>query len=219
MLKKFLIVTSIAVSLLIVALFLWALYMASPTSAKHISKYEHPRAALMIIDIQEALTGSLSAPPYPYKNSAALIAAINTAIHRADSMHMPVVIVDQEFGGLLGTLWSKMFLGGRLMRGAPGAKTDARVVTPMATTFPKPKGDAFANPDLDRYLRINRIDELYVTGVDAEFCVMLTARGAVNRGYKTTIIESGIGLMNEKNREKVLQKYRKNGIAMIDSLY
>ncbi|HMD68478.1 MAG TPA: isochorismatase family protein, partial [Chitinivibrionales bacterium] len=155
---------------------------------------------------------------YPYKNSAELVADVNAAIHRADFMHMPVVVVEQELSGVLGTLWSKMFLGSRLMRGTPGAKTDARVVAPMAITFSKPKGDAFANPDLDRCLRINRINELYIAGVDAEFCVMLTARGAVNRGYKVTVIKDGTGLMNDKKWDEVIFKCKKYGIAMIARL-
>jgi len=63
----------------------WIGYMASPTSGQPIHKYSSPRSALVLIDLQEDCTGTMSRPPFPYRNSTVLIAQANRAIQTAET--------------------------------------------------------------------------------------------------------------------------------------
>jgi nicotinamidase/pyrazinamidase len=191
--------------------------MASPTKGLAIQKYSSPRKALCIIDLQEDVTGSTATSPFPYKNSSELVTTVNDLIKRAIEKNVFIIILDQEFDGLLGTLWSRLFVGGRLLKGHSGTKTDKRLAVESFPVIYKPKGDGFSNPDLDKYLIKNQINELYLVGADGEFCVLLTAEGARNRGYTVTIMEDALGIMNENKRENIFEKYDKNGINVINS--
>jgi nicotinamidase-related amidase len=193
----------------------WIGYMASPTSGKPIERYAAPRTALVLIDLQEDCVGTTATPPFPYKNATELIAQSNRAIQAAEGRRDVIVVVDQEFSGLLGTLWSKLFVGGRLMAGRKGTETDHRLAASAATKFFKPKGDAFSNPKFERFLVEHQVDELYIAGVDAQFCVLLTARGALARGYKVNMLRDAIGLMKEDKRADVLSDYEKRGIKVV----
>jgi nicotinamidase/pyrazinamidase len=193
----------------------WIGYMASPTSGQPIAQYDSPRSALVLIDLQEDCTGATSRPPFPYRNSEALIAQANRAIRVAEARRDLVVVADQEFSGLLGTLWSNLFVGGRLMTGEKGTATDHRLAVSAATKFSKPKGDAFSNPDFERFLVEHQVDELYIAGVDAQFCVLLTARGALARGYKVNMLKDAIGLMKEEKWTEVLSDYQRRGMRLV----
>jgi len=58
--------------------------------------------------------------------------------------------------------------------------------------FTKRISDSFSNPQLDAFLIRNRVDELYLVGLDASYCVHKTALGALNRGYKVTVVDDAV---------------------------
>jgi len=206
---------SIVLLPLLILFVLWVGYMASPTKGSKISKYEKPLKALLIVDLQEDCTGPNATPPFPYKNSKELIKNVNRYIIGAEKSNTQVILVGQEFDGLAGTLWSKLFVGGRLMKGLPGTETDKRLNAKKPVKFSKPKGDAFSNPELEKYLAENSVSEVSICGVDAEFCVHLTAKGALNRGLKVNMLMEGIGIMKEQNLEKVTAEYEKEGMNVV----
>jgi nicotinamidase-related amidase len=213
--KKIVVGLTATLATLAVAVLSWVAYMASPTSGTPIGRYDSPRKALVLIDLQEDIMGAAATPPFPYKNAQGLITSANTLVSRAEERGDLVVIADQEFAGLAGTLWSRVFVGGRLLPGRPGTQPDRRLVAPSATLFHKPKGDAFSNPAFERFLIEHRVNELYLAGVDAEFCVLLTARGAVNRGYRVHVVKDAVGLMKEDRWGDVLADYTKAGVHIM----
>lgn len=196
---------------------LWIGYMVSPTKGAKIAKYDNPHQALVIVDLQEDATGATATAPFPYKKAEEIITHVNRLIKEAQNRNMAVIVVDQEFSGFLGTMWSKVFVGRRFMKGEPGTKTDSRLLVQTAEKFLKPKGDAFSNPALDQYLVAHQVNELFVVGVDAEYCVYQTAKGALNRGYKVMVVKDAIGLLKEDKWGKILSKYKDNGISVIES--
>lgn len=216
MLKKVMLWLLVMATCLAGTMLLWIGYMVSSTNGTKIQSYSDPQKALMIIDLQEDLTGTTATSPFPYKNSAKLISTVNVIIQTAEKRGMPIIFVNQEFRGILGTLWSKLFVGGRLLKGRSGTATDKRLRSLSFKRFTKPKGDAFSNPDLEKYLIKNKVKDLYVVGVDAEYCVYLTAKGAISRGYDVYAIVDGIGLMNADKWEKIREKYRKTGITLME---
>jgi nicotinamidase/pyrazinamidase len=195
----------------------WVGVMASPTHGPKIATYPTPQKALVIVDLQEDCTGSTAKAPFPYKNSAELISVVNRLIQKSTDNNLPIVFVDQEFSGMWGTLWSRLFVGGRLLKGAPGSQVDARLHAASFPRFSKPKGDGFSNPKFGEYLIKNHVTEVYIVGVDAEFCVHLTAQGALNRGYSVTAIKDAIGMKNSGKWHEILKRYTSEGINIIES--
>lgn len=184
----------------------------TPTKGEKIAAYERPRAALLVIDIQEDYTGTTAKPPLPYKNAARLIDTVNRTIARAAAKDVLVVYIRQEFGK-----WARFMPGATAIRGTPGSMIDARVRRVSPHEFPKKIGDAFSNPDLGALLVANRVDHVYLVGLDLEYCVHGTARGARNRGYTVTVLTDAVALQNEEKRDALLKEYREEGIRLIES--
>jgi nicotinamidase-related amidase len=186
-----------------------------PTHGNKIVQYEFPQQALLVIDIQEDNTGTTAQPPFPYKESKKLIATVNTIIEAASQNNILIVYIRQEFDGVWGRMLSKVFARGTAMRGNPGTEIDKRIAIRSSHILSKPKGDAFSIPKLDALLIEHQVNEVYLVGLDAEFCVHHTAKGALNRGYTINIITDGIALRAKKKWEKLLEQYQKEGIRLM----
>lgn len=55
---------------------------------------------------------------------------------------------------------------------------------------------AFFQTELPNLLETLRIDHLFITGFNTEYCCMFTAIAAFDRGYKVTFIENATGTVN-----------------------
>ena len=215
--KKIIIITAAAVVLIIGLLISQLVIMSMPTKGEIIAPYENPQKALLVIDIQEDFTGTTARPPFPYKDSAKLIAMVNTIIDTAFVRNINIVYIRQELDSFMGKLLSRMFIGGAAIKGDPGTEIDKRVSILTDNLFPKPKSDAFSNPELEEYLIKNQVNELYLVGLDAAGCVHMTARGALNRGYKVNIITNAVVLQDEEEWEDLLKEYREEGIILLSA--
>lgn len=173
------------------------------------------KSALLVIDIQEDYTGTTAKSPYPYKNSEKLIETVNKLIEKAAEKGFIVVYIRQEFDGFLGKMISKIVGHGTAIKGNPGTDFDKRVKIVSDHCFSKPMPDAFSNPKFESFIKENHIEELYLVGLDAAGCVYLTAKGALKRGYKVSIIQDGIVLLAEKKWNSLMEKYKKNGITLL----
>lgn len=191
--------------------------LAGPTRGEKIEKYSDSRKALLVIDVQEDFTGKTAKPPFPYKNSGELIASVNGAIKNATDKGFIIVYIQQEFAGFTGKITSRLFGKGTAVKGNPGTEIDQRISIINDNIFPKPKGDAFSNPELGKFLVENRVDELFLTGLDAEFCVYHTACGALNRGYGVNAVRDCIALRAEKKWDALMKKYERKGIVLKQS--
>lgn len=173
--------------------------------------------ALLVIDIQEDYTGTTAKPPFPYKESDRLIATVNKVIEEAAKRNIITAYIRQEFSGLFGKTVSRVFCGGTAIKGNPGTEIDKRVTIVSKHSFSKPFPDAFSNHKLEALLSEHQVNELYLVGLDAEFCVHSTARGALKRGYKVNIITDGVALRAEKKWDDLIRKYRQDGINLMSS--
>jgi len=104
---------------------------------------------------------------------------------------------------------------GRTVEGQPGTELDSRIKVINQDDFTKKISDAFSNPGLEKFLISNQVDELYLTGLDAAYCVYYTALGARQRGYRVTIVRDAV--MTRKNMKDILKRYEKDGIAFTSS--
>ena len=214
----------ILVALCAEAAFVASVYimLTQATQGARIVEYKNPQKALLVIDIQEDTTGTMALPLSPYKDKAEYIARLNKVIEDASRKNILIVYVKQEFDGLWGKTLSWAVLCGLDIKGQPGTKVDKRIAMLSNYKFSKPQGDSFANPKLNEFLTGQRVNELYIAGLDPEFCIYATARGALNRGYKVNVITDAILSWRDticiwpKNKnEGIFKKYRQDGIKVI----
>lgn len=189
------------------------LWMYTPTSGSKIAVYPEPKSALLVVDIQEDITGRASTM---LENSRAepLITTVNTVIESASLRNMPIVYIGQEIED---NFINRALSGGTVIAGQPGTKQDSRLKIVNSTYFPKKRADAFSNQEMERYLAAQQVQKLYVVGVDAVYCVFKTAQGGVNRGYEVTIIADATLTMTDKSWAEIAEMYKKAGIATISS--
>jgi nicotinamidase/pyrazinamidase len=188
-----------------------------PTKGPCIDNYANPKKALLVIDVQEDFTGKTSRPPIQFKNPERMIETINKLISEARRKDILVIYVRQEYNGFWAQAIAKYLFGGRALPGQPGTQIDQRVTIVNDNLFTKAIGDAFSNPQLNALLIKNQVNELYLTGLDAEHCVHSTALGALNRGYRVNAVTDALALMAEKKWNTLMKTYQQEGIVLTTS--
>lgn len=186
-------------------------HLYTPTEGKQIGTYANPRKALFVIDVQEDYAGLKGKQPPLFKGAEGQIATINRLIDHAVGSGVTVVYIRQIFDN---NVITRIFPG-RTIEGLPGTELDARIKMVNQNDFTKKISDAFSNPRLEEFLIDNQVDELYLTGLDAAYCVYYTALGASNRGYKVSVVKDAV--MTRKEMGDVLKRYVKDGIALTSS--
>ncbi|ACM19299.1 cysteine hydrolase family protein [Geotalea daltonii FRC-32] len=197
-----------ATSVLLLALMLFALIYWSmrPTRGIPIKKYAVPRAALLIIDIQEDYTGPQAKKRY--HDGDRIVRVSNALLAQAQKKGITVVYIKNVIDNPI----MSFFTDGINAPSSPGTEMDHRLIkVPMAITLSKNRPDAFSNPELEAYLAEKQISQLLITGLDGAYCVNATARGALNRGYKVTLFQDGIATESSKSIEKLAQKWSEAG--------
>lgn len=180
-----------------------------------IENYSENNYALVVVDIQEATTGDVSMYPYFKENSENLIININQI---ADSFKMrsyPVVYIRSEITNPLINLINSSYA-----KGNPGAKYDKRLKIVSNLEVVKNGEDSFKNTNLDSILTSNKVNELYIIGLDAAECVNSTVEAAQNRGYKVNIIEEAVMSKSKRMMDSMMVSFRDRGVRVIqkDSL-
>ena len=177
------------------------------TKGQPIASYENPKTALLVIDVQKTLTDTKSKAALNIIQTDPMIDNINKIIEA--NKNMLVVYITNEFkkGTIANTIFSR-----RLEEGSETAKMDPRIKIVSSNRFIKDKGDSFTNPQLDDFLIKNKVNHLIITGVDAQYCVDRTIRGALNRKYNITIISDAIATKNDKKRKAKLEEFRALGV-------
>lgn len=75
------------------------------------------------------------------------------------------------------------------------------------------------NENLKKYLKDQKVDQLYIAGLTTEYCILDTATSAIKEGFETLVIEDAIRPVNVNpgDEEKAVQKMRSIGIKLIHS--
>ena len=201
-----LIVAAHLVVLLPLVLVRRSMFMA--TRGEKIPRYPRPRKVLVVLDLQEGYSGTNTRQPVTIPPATGLIATVNRLIDKAEATGMEVAYIRQVFSN---NLFVRLHGGRRLGR----VIIDRRIKIINGNDFEKNRTDAFSNPQFEQVLIDRQVAELYLVGVDAAFCVYYTALGALNRGYKVTVVTDAV--MSRNNMAGVLEKYRRKGIGVITS--
>ena len=133
--------------------------------------------ALMVVDVQKAMFASGQKP----HDGLAVVARIAQLLARARQSGTAVFHVQHDGGP-----------GDEFCRSEPGFEI-CDAVAPRAgePVFVKTKRSAFAGTGLEDALRQAGIDHIVLTGMQTEFCLNTTLLGAVDRGFRMTVVRDG----------------------------
>jgi len=176
-----------------------------------IENYSENNYALLIIDIQEATTGDVSMYPFFIKNSDALIKNINQIAESFKIQNLPVVYIRSEITNPLVNLINSSYA-----KGHPGAKYDKRLKTVSNLEVVKKCKDSFRNTNLDSILTSNKVNELYIVGLDAAQCVNATVEAAQNRNYRVNLIEEAILSKSKEMKDSMMVNFKDRGVRVIN---
>ncbi|HAT53755.1 MAG TPA: isochorismatase [Lactobacillus sp.] len=74
--------------------------------------------------------------------------------------------------------------------------------------FDKNRYSAFANTNLDNYLRSRKITDLHLTGVCTDICVLHTAVDAYNHDYQLTIHKNAVASFDQTGHKWALNHFK-----------
>jgi nicotinamidase-related amidase len=178
------------------------------TRGRRIALYQNPRKALVVLDIQEGYSGTATRQPVTAPPATGMLATVNRLIDLAAETGMEVAYIRQVFS-------NNLFV--RLHGGRRTGKViiDRRIKVINNNNFVKNRTDAFSNRQFEQLLIDRQVNELYLVGVDAAFCVYYTALGALNRGYRVIVVIDAVA--SRTRMPDILKRYRNKGIEVITS--
>jgi len=196
----------VAIAVIAGLMMLRSMFMA--TSGRKIAVYPDPKKALVVLDIQEGYTGTATRQPVTSPPTGGLLFIVNNLIDKAAETGMEVAYIRQVFS-------NNLFV--RLHGGRQQGRViiDRRIKVINEHDFEKNRTDAFSSRQFEQFLIDNQVNELYLVGVDAAYCVYYTALGALNRGYKVTVITDAV--LSRKKMATVIEHYGRKGIAVMTS--
>jgi nicotinamidase-related amidase len=182
--------------------------MYLPTRGRPIRRSASPRRALLVLDLQEGYAPTASRQPVMNLPSTGLFGAVNRLVAWGQVNGVEVGYVTQLFGAG----WLVRLHGGR--RAGP-VVVDRRVLQLGGPVFQKHRTDAFASRALEAWLEAHDVGEVILAGVDAAYCVTMTARGALQRGYRVTVVEDAVA--SRHPLAPVLAKLTQRGVTVVRS--
>ena len=175
-----------------------------------IEEYPMDNSILLVVDVQEGTTGKVSID-HAYQNKASnLFYSLSTLIAKADRRNIPVVYIYNEITNPVINL-----LSSAMKKGSPGTELDSRLDIVSNHIFSKNRQDAFSNPSFEKFLISNKINTIYVTGLDAGYCVRSTALAALNRNYQVILIEEAIISKSDQLKSDSFQEMSDKGARII----
>lgn len=184
----------------------WRMFRA--TRGKRIATYPAPGKALLVLDLQEGYADAAGRAVVTIRPATRLTETVNRLIDWAERTGVEVAYVRQVFGS---SLLLRLHGGRRVGR----VVVDRRIRVANANDFEKHRTDAFSSRALERLLVDRQVDELYLVGVDAAYCVLRTALGALNRGYQVSVVTDAVA--SRHDLRGVFERYRREGIGVVES--
>jgi nicotinamidase-related amidase len=182
--------------------------MYLPTRGRSIRRSASPRRALLVLDLQEGYAPTTGRQPVMNLPSTGLFGAVNRLVAWGQANGVEVAYVTQNFGAG----WLVRLHGGR--RAGP-VVVDRRLLQLGGPVFQKNRTDAFSSRSLETWLEAHDVGEVILAGVDAAYCVTMTARGALQRGYRVTVVEDAVA--SRHPLAPVLAKLTRRGVTVVRS--
>ncbi len=166
------------------------------------------RPAIIIVDMLKDNLKESSRNPY-YQEGKEIIPNLQRLLKEGRKRKFPVVFACDSF--LEGDFIFRGRMNVHSLRGTKGAEVvDDLRPEPTDLILPKRRFSAFFKTDLDQTLRTLGIDTIVVTGITAEFCVLMTAFDGLCHDFSVIILENCTASRSKELREGCLSLYREN---------
>jgi len=209
-LLRMLMLIGLVILVLVVNYILFGLNAHKISEGVPIENADPQKVALLVIDIQEGITGTVSFTDGYIEQSESFIGRVNQVIEDSyDSGHTLIYIKSEIVNPLINVL------NNTLARGSEGADFDKRLLIKPGHVISKRKSDSFRNTELDQILTEKGIGKLVLVGLDAGECVNSTFLAARNRGYAVTIVENAVIAEDEASKNEALENFREMGVELI----
>lgn len=176
-----------------------------------IQNFDKRNCALLVVDIQEVITGDLSIYPGLQEKSEILIQEINQAVDSFEIHNYPVIYIRSEINNPFVNLINSSYA-----KGSPGVKYDKRLRIVSDIEVVKTGKDSFRKTNLDDILSKNKVNELFFVGLDAAECVNATVEASQNRNYKVNIIKEAVISKSRSKTDSMMVYFREKGVRIID---
>ena len=176
-----------------------------------IQNFDKRNCALLVVDIQEVITGDLSIYPGLQEKSEILIQKINQAVDSFEIHNYPVIYIRSEINNPFVNLINSSYA-----KGSPGVKYDKRLRIVSDIEVVKTGKDSFRKTNLDDILSKNKVNELFIVGLDAAECVNATVEASQNRNYKVNIIKEAVISKSRSKTDSMMVYFREKGVRIID---
>ena len=183
---------------------------SSISQGQPIENYSERKVALIVVDIQEGTTGDVSRNSFYQKHSDRLIEKINYISEIFKNRNSLVLYTRSEISNPLINLLDNSYAKGSL-----GAEFDKRLKLDSGLKVVKTGNDSFSNTALDKILTSNKINDLYIVGLDAAYCISITSEAAQNRNYHIHLIKEAILSESEAMKDSMMIDYRNRGIEIL----
>ena len=185
-----------------------AFAMFLPSRGRPIRREARPRRAVLVLDLQEGYAGTAMRQPVMNLPSTGLFGAVNRLVAWAEAEGVEVGYVTQVFA----FAWLVRLHGGRAVS---RVVVDRRVRLVNGNVFEKHRTDAFSSRSLEAWLEERGVGEVILAGVDAAYCVSMTARGALGRGYAVTVAADAVASRHPLG--PVLERLAARGVRVVGS--
>jgi nicotinamidase-related amidase len=170
------------------------------------------KRALLLIDFQRDFLRERGRLPVAGGQIAPVIDAANRAARRARADGARVIAIGNEFEH---RDWVRNLLRRfAALAGSEGARWDERVPREGLRYFAKWRGSAFSNPELERFLESENIGALDLAGLYAGACISATARDALKRGYRVTVLGDAVADQSDAARRRALRRLERAGAVI-----
>jgi nicotinamidase-related amidase len=160
---------------------------------KHPSLLDRRRAALAVIDVQEAFGKII--PDF-----AEVAERIALMVQACKLLDLPIIVTEQYPKGLGRT---DPAIAGRLPEGA--------------SAIEKLSFSACGAPEFDLRLRERHVEQVMLCGIEAHICVSQTAHDLLQNGYQVHLLSDAVSSRLARNRDLGIGKMAKAG-AIISSI-
>ena len=139
------------------------------------------KTALLVLDMQKDCRAASSCKP----NFDGALWRINDISQMFRKQNLPVVIIQH------------LEMGGPRTEGF--ACVDELLISEKDYRVEKNFYNSFWRTELDEILKKEEVDCVVVCGFAAEYCVVATCNGAIERGYRTLLLQNGVTGFGEES--------------------
>jgi biuret amidohydrolase len=165
---------------------------------RHQMELNKDKSALIVVDMQKFFLDPAS--PTFTCGGLAIIPTLKELISAFRKAGRPVIYARHVHhpggidAGILGWWWE-----GMCVEGSPGSEIHDEIAPlPNEKVIMKHRYSAFYNTDLETILRVQKIEDLVITGIMTNMCCESTARDAYFRDYRVFFLSDGTGSINEE---------------------